>query len=192
MDLRKRILAERDKLPETLRAEFSRRIKANLFSLDEFSAAKLLMLFCSFRSEVDTFPIISTLLQQKRRVVLPVTDTKKKELKCYLIKDLNDLKVGAFSIKEPDPLKCEEIAPRLLDIVVVPGSVFDRRGARFGYGGGFYDRFLSKRAPSALRIALAFSIQVMDYNIPMKPHDEFMDIIITEREVIRCDGRKGN
>ncbi len=191
MDIRKKILAERDKLPESLRANLSQKIRANLFAVDEFSLAKAPMLFCSFRSEVDTFPIISALLDQKRPVVLPVTDTRRKRLGCYLIESLNQLKAGAFSIKEPDPLMCAEIDPGQIDIVVVPGSVFDRRGARFGYGGGFYDRFLSGRAPSALRVALAFSIQVLNYNIPVKPHDEFMDIIITEREIIRCNGRKG-
>jgi 5-formyltetrahydrofolate cyclo-ligase len=67
----------------------------------------------------------------------------------------------------------------------VPGSVFDTHCNRFGYGGGFYDRFLSMHAPQAIRIALAFDFQVQR-KIDPKPHDEPMDIIVTEKRTIRC------
>jgi 5-formyltetrahydrofolate cyclo-ligase len=71
-------------------------------------------------------------------------------------------------------------------MVVVPGSVFDRRCGRYGYGGGYYDRFLSIEAPQALRIGLAFSLQVVP-GIPLKTHDQKMDIIVMENEMLRCN-----
>ena len=71
-------------------------------------------------------------------------------------------------------------------MVVVPGSVFDRRCGRYGYGGGYFDRFLSIEAPQALRIGLAFSLQVLP-EIPLKTHDQRMDIIVTENEILRCN-----
>jgi len=107
-----------------------------------------------------------------------------------LVTSFNQLRPGAFSIQEPDPALCLKIEPDQIDVVIVPGSVFDKRGARFGYGGGFYDRFLANDAPQAIRIALAFSFQVLDNNIPVKSHDQFMDYIITEKEIIFCNGQR--
>ncbi len=181
--LRNSILSLRDSLRD--RDIISKKIISNLFSLDCFKNSKTIMLFVSFRSEVNTHPLIKELLSKKEKnVVLPVSDIQNKQLITYKIKSWEDLCKGAYGILEPNPKKCERISPKELDIVVVPGSVFDRRGARYGYGGGFYDRFLAYCAPQAIRIALAFSIQVQDY-ILIQPHDQLMDLIVTEDEIIR-------
>ncbi len=130
--------------------------------------------------------MIAKRLSQGKAVALPRTIIAKRQLECFQISSLDDLVTGAYSIMEPDPERCPRVDPSELDMVIVPGSVFDRRGGRLGYGGGYYDRFLSKDAPQALRIALAFSFQVQDNNIPLQPHDELMDYIVTEKEIIRC------
>ncbi len=130
--------------------------------------------------------MIAKRLSQGKAVALPRTIIAKRQLECFQISSLDDVVTGAYSIMEPDPERCPRVDPSELDIVIVPGSVFDRRGGRLGYGGGYYDRFLSKDAPQALRIALAFSFQVQDNNIPLQPHDELMDYIVTEKEIIRC------
>ncbi len=130
--------------------------------------------------------MIAKRLSQGKAVALPRTIIAQRQLECFQISSLDDLVTGAYSIMEPDPERCPRVDPSELDIVIVPGSVFDRRGGRLGYGGGYYDRFLSKDAPQALRIALAFSFQVQDNNIPLQPHDELMDYIVTEKEIIHC------
>jgi len=130
--------------------------------------------------------LIEKRLQNRERVLLPKTLIERRELKCYLINSLNDLRPGAYGIMEPDEGLCEEIDPSTIDVVMVPGSVFDRKGGRYGYGGGYYDRFLSMKARQALRIALAFSFQVLE-DIPLRSHDELMDFIVTEKEVIECE-----
>ncbi len=168
----------------------SRSIQDNLRIIKPYLQAKYPLFFYSIKSEVDTIPLIKERLMANENVCLPKTVISDRRLICYIISSLNDLILGAYSIMEPNPEKCKEISPKRLDVVIVPGSVFDRRGARFGYGGGFYDRFLSNEASQAIRIALAFSFQVMDYDIPVRPHDEFMDYIVTEKEVIVCNGRK--
>lgn len=190
MDLRKKILKKRDQLSKYEINRLSSGIKDNLSTIDSYLKAKYPLFFYSIKSEVNTLPIIEERLKAKKHVCLPRTIISKRSLVCYLISSLNDLIPGAYNIMEPDPAKCTEFPPEDLDIVIVPGSVFDKRGARFGYGGGFYDRFLSKEASQATRIALAFSFQVMDYDIPVRPHDEFMDYIVTEKGVIECNGRK--
>jgi len=188
--LRKKILSQRDKLsPDEIQSR-SEKIGENLNKLPNYRRCKLPLFFYSFRSEVNTRPMIARRLEEGKQVALPRTLVSQRRLECFKIDSLDNLTPGAYSIPEPDPKFCQQIHPSQLDIVIVPGSVFDRRGGRFGYGGGFYDRFLSKEAPQALRVALAFSFQVQDSNIPIKPHDELMDYIITEREIIHCHDQR--
>ena len=71
-------------------------------------------------------------------------------------------------------------------MVVTPGAVFDRRGGRVGYGGGFYDGLLrSFHKPS---VALAFAAQLVEKVPAVIGHDEPVDVIITENGIIRCRG----
>ncbi len=187
MGIRKKILAKRDSLAPCAIKELSRGIQENLYRLDAYNSSRLPLLFYSFRSEAHTHPIIEKRLRQAEKTALPRTIVAGKSLEGYLVQSTKQLRPGAFSIMEPDPSLCKKIDPSKLDIVIVPGSVFDRRGGRFGYGGGFYDRFLLKEAPQAVRIALAFSFQVLDNDIPVAAHDQFMDFIVTEKEIILCN-----
>ena len=79
----------------------------------------------------------------------------------------------------------------LTDLIVVPGQKFDRHMNRKGRGGGYYDKFLSMCNANSIKVGICFQHQLYS-NITdeMKPHDIKMDIIITEKEVIRkkdCD-----
>ena len=75
--------------------------------------------------------------------------------------------------------------PATIDTVLIPGSVFDPSGGRLGYGGGFYDRFLTEAAPRAIRLGVAFELQLVD-QVPMEPHDQYMDILVTEQQIYDC------
>ncbi len=94
------------------------------------------------------------------------------------------LVVGRFAIPEPDA-KAKERRP---DLILVPLLAFDRDGYRLGYGGGFYDRYLSEhRAKRTIRaIGLAYAGQALD-QIPREPTDERLDAIVTEERVIRFE-----
>ena len=94
-----------------------------------------------------------------------------------------DLLPGYKGIPEPDPklAHARSIPATQLEVVIVPGAVFDRRGYRLGYGGGYYDRFLALEAPQALRIGLCFDLQLVD-QLPEEAHDVPMDWLVTEQE----------
>jgi len=140
---------------------------------------------------VDTHQLIIERLNSGLEVAIPKTNVTNRRLETYLLKDWGKgLRPGAYGILEPDVKVASLIRPSQIDMVVVPGSVFDRQCGRYGYGGGYFDRFLSIEAPQALRIGLAFSLQVLP-EIPLKTHDQRMDIIITESEILRCN-RKAN
>lgn len=87
---------------------------------------------------------------------------------------------GPSEVLEPPERK--EIPLDEIDLVVVPGVVFDKNGYRIGYGGGFYDNFLPKLKTDAKKIAVAFEMQMIE-QIPYEGHDVRMDKIITEREM---------
>jgi len=147
------------------------------------------LIYVSFRSEVETHQLIKERLNSGLEVAIPKTDVKNRHLETYLLEDWGkDLRPGAYGILEPDAEAASLIQPSQIDLAVVPGSVFDRKCGRYGYGGGYFDRFLSIKAPQAIRIGLAFSLQLLP-EIPLKPHDQRMDIIVTESEILRCNHR---
>ena len=71
-----------------------------------------------------------------------------------------------------------------IDVVVVPGALFDCDGGRCGYGGGFYDTYLPTTRPDTPRIGLAFELQLVG-DVPCHPHDLPVHVLVTEERVIR-------
>jgi 5-formyltetrahydrofolate cyclo-ligase len=71
---------------------------------------------------------------------------------------------------------------------MVPGVAFDREGGRTGHGKGYYDKLLQHARPDAPLVALAFECQLFP-EIPMQPHDIFMDAVVTEEAVYPGRGR---
>jgi 5-formyltetrahydrofolate cyclo-ligase len=76
----------------------------------------------------------------------------------------------------------KQVDPKSIDLVMVPGVAFDRRCARMGHGKGYYDKLLENTRPETPLIALAFECQLFP-EIPVAPHDVFMNKIITEKAV---------
>ena len=77
-----------------------------------------------------------------------------------------------------------------VDLVIVPGLVFDEKLARYGRGRGYYDRFLCKLSKQTIIIAVGYDFQVMSHKwrLGLKSHDVKMDCIITEKRVIQKKG----
>jgi 5-formyltetrahydrofolate cyclo-ligase len=184
-ELRRRILARRDNLPASDRQRKSLAAADRLWQLDRLSLIHTLFIYVSFRSELETLPLIRRLLSAGKQVAVPLTRTSPPRLEAFLLGDPDrDLRPGYCSIPEPDPARLLRVEPATIEAVILPGSVFDRQGGRLGYGGGYYDRFLATAAPAALRIGLAFELQVVAA-VPLEPHDERLDLLVTEEGVTR-------
>lgn len=182
--LRKQILRKRNCLGSSQRSVFSAIITRRLERFPQFVSSSNPLFYVSFKSEVETQRLIQKRLAAGKTVLVPRADTTNHRLVVYRIKDwARDLHPGAYGILEPSGPAVEQVDPSIVDLVLVPGSVFDRRGGRYGYGGGYYDRFLSEDAPGALRIGLAFDLQLLPY-IDLEPHDQQLDVIITEKEIL--------
>jgi len=186
--LRRQVLAARDNLPRQDLEEKSREIEDRLRRIDQFTACRTVMFYAGFRSEVRTAAAIARCLAAGVRVALPLSVPGSRELLPYLVEDPErDLRPGYCGIPEPDPARTHRVSPAQIEAVVVPGAVFDLRGGRLGYGGGFYDRFLAFKAPEALRIGLAFEMQLAPGNLPLAPHDQLMHCLVTEEREIFFD-----
>jgi len=177
-EIRKKALAARDSLLPEQRTAKSREIEERLFSLPEFKAARIVLFFASFRSEVDTGSMIRRALTFGKRVVLPKVEGT--ELALYEIADWDkDVSPGAWGI--PEPLESKPVTLDEIDLILVPGAAFDGQGNRVGYGAGFYDKLLS--AFTKTTVALAFETQIVP-QVPAELHDIPIDKIVTERRVI--------
>lgn len=183
--LRQETLLKRDAIPENIKEEKDTAIRQRIIRLPEFTDAKTILFYASFRSEVDTMEMIKISLSQGKRAILPKVDKENKRLKLYEIKDMNELAKGYMGISEPSV--SEERLTGLDDIglVIIPGAVFDVSGNRLGYGAGFYDRLFAEIKNKIPVIAPAYEEQLIE-NIPSEPHDIKVDKIVTNKRVIEC------
>lgn len=183
--LRKKILALRDALPPEERRKKSASIHLHLFSLPEFVTAQSVAFFVSFKSEVLTESMIRDALSLPKVVAVPTTDLTNRRLLFSRIMDYTgDLAPGTWGILEPQPARVSPLALEEIDLVITPGAVFDQKGQRIGYGGGFYDGLLKSFHKPA--VALAYAVQMVEEVPTVSGHDEPVDIIITEEGIIRC------
>ena len=179
--IRRSVLAERDALLPDVRIGWGERIGGRFLDLPEVGVAKTVMVFSSFGSEVPTGPLVERLRALGIVVALPRIEG-------------TDLVAAPFVPGDPvrtttfgaiEPVAPEVIDPEALDVVGVPGVVFDRQGRRVGYGGGYYDRFL--RGLPAFTVGVAFGFQVIDGPLPTGNFDLPVQAIVTEQETIRPD-----
>ncbi|WP_370642604.1 5-formyltetrahydrofolate cyclo-ligase [Tepidanaerobacter sp. GT38] len=175
----KKIIEQRLSLLQKEVEQKSDTIMSTLFSTDYYKKAKVVMFYVDMRNEVMTKKAIIKALSEGKRVVVPRVK-KGYGLLAIEIKSLDELKTGTFGVLEPP--EREEVILEEIDLVVVPGVVFDKKGYRIGYGGGYYDRFLPKLRKDAKKIAVAFEMQMVDF-IPAESHDIKMDAIITEKRL---------
>tara|TARA_Y100000310_G_C20594468_1_gene769770 strand:+ start:433 stop:1002 length:570 start_codon:yes stop_codon:yes gene_type:complete len=167
--------------------EKSSEIKEKLYSLNEFKKAKNIMLYVSFNNEVDTQEMIKELLINKEKnIVVPYVVKNNPILQLSELKNFNELAAKTFGILEPKENYIREFNHKKLDLIILPGIVFDQNGHRIGYGYGYYDRFLKKLDKKVKKIGIAFEFQLVD-EIAEEKHDVPVDVIITERRVLRCN-----
>ncbi len=189
--LRKNILTTRDQLTRQEIAVKSQAIQQALLNLEQIRNRQSIFVYVSFRSEVATFDLIDILIDMGKTVTVPITQVREKRLDAiHITNPTTDLQPGYCMIPEPREELCRTnlVAPEEIETILLPGSVFDMRGGRFGYGGGYYDRFLAQN-PAATRIGLAFDLQIID-NAPLSVHDQILDLVITETRIISGRGQK--
>jgi len=169
--------------------EYSRQIARRLYGLPEYRESRVIMFFLSFRSEVDTRSMVEESLARGKEVLVPKALPDSRELIASRLLDCReDLAPGAYGIPEPKESALRAVDPLQIDLLIVPGVAFSEDGRRLGYGGGYYDRFFGRLRPEVPLLALAFELQIVP-EVPVQPWDRPVDLIVTEKRVIRVGRR---
>ena len=184
--LRSQLLAQRRSLSHDSWCASSRAAQFILLSLDEYADADCIALYAPAHNETDTELLLTAALQAGKRVLYPAVCGH--HMVFRRVERLEELHKGAFGILEPCPSGADHLADEA-DLIVVPGVAFDRNGHRIGYGKGYYDRFLHHPDCSAHLVGLCHDFQLTEELIPADAHDIPMEIIVSDRRVIRT-GRK--
>jgi 5-formyltetrahydrofolate cyclo-ligase len=188
--LRKRMEAKRQLLSQEERQNASERISRLALHvcmpLALNSSDPTLFTFMPFRSEVDVTHLTRWWWEAGFRVTVPKVDRTLQIMEARQVNSFEELEPGAWGI--PEPRSTAPGIPSLdaIDVMVIPGLAFDRKGGRLGYGSGFYDRFLrgydKLGLPHPYKLGVCFATQLLD-ELPMEQHDLRVDRIVTEEGV---------
>jgi 5-formyltetrahydrofolate cyclo-ligase len=171
--------------------EVSREIVARCMTLPEYQRAKTVLFYIDVRSEVRTRNDLENALLSGKKIVVPYCVDG--ELELFHLENNEELAIGMYKILEPKTelrsVASKKVDVKEIDLIIVPGVAFDRRGGRTGHGKGYYDKLLEHARPDTPLVALAFECQIFD-EIPMQDHDVFMDKVVTEKATYDGLGRK--
>jgi len=175
------MLAERKALTITEARASGLAIQKACIASAEFRRARIVGLYAPIHNEVDTTMVFAEALASSKTVLYPAVSGEKLEFRRILAPDM--LRKGAFGIPEPD-ISCEVHDPHEADLIVIPGIAFDMTGKRIGYGKGYYDRTLHHLEGGGKLVGFCYDFQLVDA-IAGEPHDVLMDLLITDKRVIR-------
>jgi 5-formyltetrahydrofolate cyclo-ligase len=181
-ELRATALAAREKLSDKQRTAAAGALAKRGLPIDIVKGL-IVSGYSPIRNEIDPEPLMKQLAAQGARLALPSVNARGKALTFRAWTPGDRLMMGMLGIPEPSTAAAEVVP----DIMLVPLAAFDSNGHRIGYGAGHYDRSLaSLRAKGPVTaVGVAYSASEAP-QIPDEPHDQRLDFILTERELIYC------
>lgn len=164
--------------------EADRAITERLIQMSVFDNADMVLLFASYNSEPSTWDFADLLIRKGIGIAYPKCGENGK-MTFYTVKSPDELCKGSYGISEPTGNSTD--IPKITDktICIVPGLAFTESGKRLGYGGGYYDRFLSEY-PHIYTIAPAYE-RCITTDIPTMEHDIKIKAIVTEERTVLCN-----
>lgn len=176
--LRQKILKQRLLMKSDEIVRFSKQISDRLLTLQVVQDAACLMAYYPHKNEPDLKDLMNVCLDMDKKVSLPYV-LEGGYMAAVDYHENSVMKSNIYGI--PEPIIDTDSEQQMLDVVLVPGIVFDESLNRMGFGKGYYDRFLGKN--DAVKIGVCYESNIVD-NIPTDAHDIKMDIIVTEKRVI--------
>jgi 5-formyltetrahydrofolate cyclo-ligase len=183
--MRRRARSLRASLPARACAARSERIRDQLLAQPSFADAASVALFWPIErhNEVDLRPLFDDLQARFGRVAFPALDPHERgNMSFRWVRDRSELAERGRGFMEPAP---EAELADALDVIVVPGLLFDARGHRLGYGAGYYDRTLPRFCPPAVAIGVAYDFQLA-VDVPTTDDDFAIDWVVTDARLVEC------
>ena len=192
--VRKKAVETRDSMDEESRQQKSEKIAKKILEADWFKEADIVLSYHAFRSEVEVDALNRAVLTQGKKLYLPKTYVKEKQIRFFEITDLSKLKRGYQKIWEPTGEEPEFSFETVKEeqkkvLMIMPGTAYDARGYRMVYGCGYYDSYLNSHEAEwkmidFMTVFAAFSEQKMIL-IPGERCDVKPDVIVTEKEIMQ-------
>ncbi len=186
-NLRADIKQRRLQLDKRYKSRLDSRIRQRLISTYQYRECDTLLIYASTAIEVDTFSIIEHALSHGRRVALPRCISGTRDMVFHYITDINQLKPGSFGVLEPT----EDLPVWQMEdggLAVVPALSLDSFGYRLGYGGGYYDRFLSKFTGETMGITYS---ENFCYRLNHGRYDVPLGAVLTDKFVRKITNKGG-
>ncbi len=177
-EIRKKVLNERSSLKIEEVSALSKAICERIICTSQYKTCKKIAIYYPIRNEVDVIKLWEDAILSGKMIYLPRIEDGR--MSFYRVTNMNELKPGAFDIPEPkgtDELICDSET-----LIIMPGSVFSEKRDRIGYGGGFYDTYLSTN-PDCSKLAVCYDFQIVE-SLPAEEFDIKPDIIISENRII--------
>lgn len=181
-------------MTSSLRDQISGQVCRHAAEFLMLNHVKSMLVYVPFRSELDTWPLITWAWENGVDVIVPRSIKESRMMELYTLHSKDELIRGAYGILEPDPTHASQcLADVVPEIIWVPGLAFDRLGGRLGYGGGYYDRLrdrvllttqMNEECKPPLWIGLGYEAQLTN-QVPMEYHDLRLDGLITENGYIK-------
>ena len=187
-ELRMCMRGMRQRLSAPEQEEAAQAVFERIMGYEPYRRAATVMAYMAVRGELSLEWVIRDALESGKRLALPRCELPG-VMTARWVRSPDDLETGAYGLPEPKE-SCENVNPKEIDLILVPGAAFDCAGHRLGQGGGYYDRFLS--GSSACRAGICHGFALLK-NVPFEKHDEIMDDIITPGGIYpageKCDRR---
>lgn len=183
--LRKCYLAKRKALSSKEIAEKSQQICDLFFQKIDLKSIQFLHVFLPIKkqNEIDTFLIIKRLQEEFPLINIVVSRSffDSFEMQHFILEEHNLVK-NKWGIFEPSQESTRDVQPEQIDLIIIPLLAFDKQGNRVGYGKGFYDRFLQKCSPNALKVGICLE-EPLELIQDLNEFDVKMDVCITSERI---------
>ncbi|WP_026906198.1 5-formyltetrahydrofolate cyclo-ligase [Paucisalibacillus globulus] len=170
------------KLSLKQKGEIEKKLQTQLFASDLWKQAKKIGVTISGGFEWDTRAIIETGWKQGKTIVVPKCYPHEKRLEFYQLQNYEELETVYYNLLEPKPVEENRVQKESIDLIIVPGIVFDQLGYRIGFGGGYYDRFLTTYGGNT--VSLLSQKQLID-KVPYESYDIPVKHLLTEAGFLR-------
>ena len=171
-ELRRAIRARKRAMTEEEIVSRSEKLAEAFLASDAYKNARTIYGYLPYNQEVRTVPMLEQALRDGKRVAVPKCYGD--EMRFIFLEDLTNVEKGYANI--PEPIDDGPIADDETALVLMPGLAFDPQGHRIGYGGGFYDKFLSAE-PNHPTLALCYEFQMLPH-LETEDHDIPVDYVL--------------
>lgn len=177
--LRKSMKKTRNSISESEKLNLSKLVFSKLEASNDYKNASSIFVFVSFASEIFTHDFIKNSIKNSKKIYIPYIDKDKNIMYATKLEKFEDLELGFYNILALPKEKILLADPKNINLIIVPGLIFGKNFYRIGYGGGYYDKFMSQNNITAKKVGICFDFQLIEH-VEHEAHDVQIDRIITD------------